>query len=121
MPFFWRINGPSRNGVKSLEGIIDVAFFNQKANEVFILDWKTNRIAAGQIEILKETYRPQMAAYWQAICSLTNALVSAAIYSTATGEFLMYEPEELAREWERVRDLPHDGLAAAISSRAPRG
>jgi ATP-dependent helicase/nuclease subunit A len=120
MPFFWKINGPSRNGGKSLEGIIDLALFNQKANEVFILDWKTNRIAADKIDILKEVYRPQMAAYWQAIRSLNQALVSAAIYSTATGEFLVYDPDELAREWERVRDLPPDGLLA-ISSRVRPG
>jgi ATP-dependent helicase/nuclease subunit A len=121
MPFFWKINGPSRNGVKCLEGIVDLALFNQKANEVFILDWKTNRIATDKIDVLKEIYRPQMAAYWQAIHSLTNALVSAAIYSTATGEFLVYDRDELTREWERVRDLTQIGLVAAISSRAPRG
>ena len=120
MPFFWKINGPSRNGGKSLEGIIDLAVFNQKANEVFILDWKTNRIAADKIDILKEIYRPQMAAYWQAIRSLTNALVGAAIYSTATGKFLIYDADELSREWERMRDLPPDGLVA-ISSRVRRG
>jgi hypothetical protein len=95
--------------------------FNQKANEVFILDWKTNRIAADKIDILKEIYRPQMAAYWQAISSLTNALVSAAIYSTATGEFLVYGRDELTREWERLSDLSQKGLAAELSSRVRRG
>ncbi|PYL26747.1 MAG: hypothetical protein DMF45_13835, partial [Verrucomicrobia bacterium] len=61
MPFFW---SPSRTGRKSLEGIVDLALFNQKATEVFILDWKTNRIAADKIDILRDLYRPQMAAYW---------------------------------------------------------
>jgi ATP-dependent exoDNAse (exonuclease V) beta subunit len=121
MPFFWKINGPSRNRGKSLEGIVDLAFFNQKANEIFILDWKTNRIAADKIDVLKEIYRPQMAAYWKAISGLTSTFVSAAIYSTATGEFLVYEPDELAREWERVCDLLPHVLAAAINSRAPLG
>ena len=121
MPFFWKIDGPSRNDEKCLEGIVDLALFNQKANEVFILDWKTNRIGADKIDILKEIYRPQIAAYWKAICSLTNALVSAAIYSTATGEFLVYERDELAREWERLRDSPPDGLVAGVSSRVRRG
>jgi ATP-dependent helicase/nuclease subunit A len=120
MPFFWTINSPSRNGGKCLEGIIDLALFNQKANEVFILDWKTNRIAEDRIDILKQIYRPQMAAYWQAICSLTNALVSTAIYSTATGQFIVYDRDQLAREWERLRDLPQAGLVAAISSRVRR-
>src|SRR4030095_6463071 len=92
---------PSRNGVKCLEGIVDLALFNQKANEVFILDWKKNRIATDKIDVLKEIYRPQMAAYWQAIRSLTNALVSAAIYSTPTGEFLVYDRDELPGEEER--------------------
>src|SRR5207249_8035566 len=51
MPFFWSPSSPrdesvhlaDRTGRKSLEGIVDLALFNQKANEVFILDWKTNR------------------------------------------------------------------------------
>ena len=121
MPFFWKLNGPRRNGVKCLEGIVDLALFNQKSDEVFILDWKTNRIATDKIDVLKEIYRPQMAAYWQAIRSLTNALVSAAIYSTATGQFIAYDRDELTREWERLCDLPQDGLVAPISSRVRRG
>ncbi len=102
MPFFWKLNGPSLTGAKCLEGIVDLALFNQKANEVFILDWKTNRIAADKIDSLKEIYLPQMAAYWQAISSLTNARVTAAIYSTATGQLLIYDAEELATEWKRL-------------------
>ena len=96
MPFFWRTNG------KSLEGILDLALFNQKANEVFILDWKTNRIAAEKIDVLRDLYRPQMAAYWQAISSLTNARVTAAIYSTATGRLVTYEADDLKTEWQRL-------------------
>src|SRR5256714_13087339 len=38
MPFFWRTNG------KSLEGIVDLALFRE--SDIFILDWKTNRVAA---------------------------------------------------------------------------
>jgi len=95
-PFFWKLNG------KCLEGIVDLALFNQKANEVFILDWKTNRIAADKIDILRDLYRPQMAAYWQAIASLTNTRVSAAIYSTATGQLVIYDAEELTTEWQRL-------------------
>ena len=100
MSFFW---SPSRTGRnKSLEGIVDLALFNRKANEVFILDWKTNRIAAEKIDILRDLYRPQMAAYWQAISNLTNARVTAAIYSTATGQLLIYDVDELATEWQRL-------------------
>lgn len=111
MPFFWKIDGPGQNGEKCLEGIVDLALFTQKGNEIFILDWKTNRVAADKTDILRKIYRPQMAAYWQAISSLANALVSAAIYSTATGELIVYEQDELAREWERVRHLLLDGSA----------
>jgi ATP-dependent exoDNAse (exonuclease V) beta subunit len=121
MPFFCKINGPRRNSGKCLEGIVDLALFSQKTNEIFILDWKTNRITADKIESLKELYRAQLAAYWQAISSLTGALVSAAIYSTATGQFVVYERDELTREWERLCDLLQDELIATISSRAPRG
>jgi len=106
MPFFWKIDGPHRDGGKCLEGIVDLALFSQKTSEILILDWKTNRITADKIGMLKELYQAQLAAYWQAISSLTSALVSAAIYSTATGQFVVYERDELTREWERLCDRP---------------
>src|SRR5436309_6810056 len=96
MPFVWSVNS------KSLDGIIDLASLSQNANEVFILDWKTNRIAADKIDILRDLYRPQMAAYWQAIASLTNTRVTAAIYSTATGQLVIYHADELTSEWARL-------------------
>jgi ATP-dependent exoDNAse (exonuclease V) beta subunit len=96
MPFFWRTNS------KSLEGIVDLALFTQTANEFFILDWKTNRIAADEIDMLRDLYRPQMAAYWQAISNLTDARVTAAIYSTATGQLVIYDDAELITEWQRL-------------------
>lgn len=94
MPFFWKTNS------KSLEGIVDLALINEK--EIFILDWKTNRIPAEKIDVLRDLYRPQMAAYWQAISNLTNARVTAAIYSTATGQLIIYDPAELTAEWQRL-------------------
>jgi len=113
MPFFWKLDGPSsppdesvrkadRTGGECLEGIVDLALFNRKANEVFILDWKTNRIALDKIDNLRQIYRPQIAAYWQAVSSLTTARVGAAIYSTATGQLLIYQADELATEWQRL-------------------
>ena len=96
MPFFWKMNH------KCLEGIIDLASFNQKTNAVFILDWKTNRIAADKIEVLRELYRSQMAAYWQAVLELTKGRVSAAVYSTATGQLVLYGDDELSEEWRRL-------------------
>jgi hypothetical protein len=43
-----------------------------------------------------------MAAYWQAISNLTKACVSAAIYSTATGQIVIFGNDELAEEWGRL-------------------
>jgi ATP-dependent exoDNAse (exonuclease V) beta subunit len=97
MPFLWRMDER-----RCLEGIIDLASFNQKSNTVFILDWKTNRIAGDKIDVLRELYRPQMAAYWQAVLELTNARVSAAVYSTATGQLVIYGDDELSEEWRRL-------------------
>jgi ATP-dependent exoDNAse (exonuclease V) beta subunit len=94
MPFFWKTSG------KSLEGIVDLALFREK--EIFILDWKTNRIPAEKIDVLRDLYRPQMAAYWQAISNLTTARVTAAIYSTATGHLVTYDSDELVAEWQRL-------------------
>jgi len=99
MPFFWSLTGIGR--AKSLEGIVDLALFNEKG--VFILDWKTNRISAEKIESLRDLYRPQMAAYCQAISNLTDARVTAAIYSTATGRLIVYTDDELGDEWERLK------------------
>ena len=31
-----------------------------------------------------------------------NTLVSAAIYSTATGQLVLYDPNELTTEWQRL-------------------
>jgi ATP-dependent exoDNAse (exonuclease V) beta subunit len=96
MPFFWRMDER-----RCLEGIVDLAMFEPRRKKWFILDWKTNRIAADKIDVLRELYRPQMAAYWQAISNLTDARVSAAIYSTATGQLVMYNDDELGEEWRR--------------------
>jgi ATP-dependent helicase/nuclease subunit A len=116
MPFFWQTDEHT-----CLEGIIDLALFRPDEEKWFILDWKTNRIERHELDKLRGSYRPQIAAYWKAVTEMTKQPVGAAIYSTATGQFIVYDYDELAREWERVRDLPPDGLAATISSRAPRG
>ena len=97
-----------------LEGIIDLASFNQKANGVFILDWKTNQIARSKIGILRMQYLPQIAAYWKAVAEITNQPVSAGIYSTTTGQLVAYSENELAEEWERLRRLHPKDLAREI-------
>lgn len=113
MPFLWLADKS-----KCLEGIVDLAVFNNSAGEAFILDWKTNRIERdrpGQIESLRKSYRPQMAAYWRAIGDLSKAEVRAALYSTAVGDTIIYERDELAAEWERLRKLPLEELTEEIA------
>jgi ATP-dependent exoDNAse (exonuclease V) beta subunit len=107
MPFFWRMDEG-----RCLEGIVDLALFEPTENKWFILDWKTNR---EEIDTLRARYRPQLAAYRKVIGEMTGHDVSAAIYSTANGEFLKYEPDELATEWERLQKLPATQLLAELA------
>ena len=41
--------------------------------------------------------------------------VRAGIYSTATGQFLPYAQEELAHEWDRLKNLAQPELAAVAA------
>src|SRR6476646_10616971 len=109
MPFFWRMDER-----KCLEGLIDIAFFHPDKKEWFVLDWKTNRLERDELENLRVEYRPQIAAYWKAVTEMTKRPVSAGIYSTATGELIVYSENQLAEEWERLRNLPPDDLGSAI-------
>ena len=45
-----------------------------------------------------------MAAYWQAVLELTKGRVSTAVYSTATGQLVIYGDDELSEEWHRLSD-----------------
>jgi hypothetical protein len=116
MPFFWRMNGN-----QCLEGIIDLALFRPGDKKWFILDWKTNRIRSlpDEIDKLRKDYRPQIAAYWKAVTEMTKQQVGAGIFSTATGQMIIYDQTELANEWERLRNLA--GIEVMLSSRARRG
>lgn len=105
MPFVWRMDER-----RCLEGIIDLAFFDPGEKKWFILDWKTNRITRDRIDILRGQYRPQIAAYWKAVSEMTGAPINAGIYSTSTGEFVVYGQDELAVEWKRLRNLPPENL-----------
>ena len=109
MPFFWRIDAR-----KCLEGIIDLALFEADAKKWFLLDWKTNRLQPDQIDKLRVSYRPQIAAYWKAVAEMTKRPVSVGIYSTSTGQLLVYSENELAAEWERLKNLSANGLADEI-------
>jgi ATP-dependent exoDNAse (exonuclease V) beta subunit len=97
MPFFWRMDEH-----RCLEGIVDLAFFDPGEKRWFILDWKTNRITRDRIDVLRVHYRPQIAAYWKAVTEMTGALVDARIYSTSTGEFVLYDRGELGDEWAQL-------------------
>jgi ATP-dependent exoDNAse (exonuclease V) beta subunit len=110
MPFFWRMDEH-----RCLEGIVDLAVFDPGKKEWYILDWKTNRITVDKIDILRAQCRPQIAAYWKAVAEMTGAPINAGIYSTSTGEFVVYGSDQLSAEWERLRNLPPENLTAEIA------
>src|SRR5438093_7334960 len=100
-PFSWR-----RNDRSVLEGLIDSIMINRKAGSCLLLDWKTNDVSSSDVEIFRDSYRPQLAAYWQAVTEITNLEVEAGLFSTALGRLLLYSAEELEIEWRRVEQLP---------------
>ena len=110
MPFYWKMTDE-----RSLEGLIDLALFDSTSNQWLIIDWKTNRVAAKQLSVLREEYRAQLAAYRQVVQELTGQVVSAALYSTATGEFVRYESAELDDEWKRLKALSPEKLFDTLS------
>jgi ATP-dependent exoDNAse (exonuclease V) beta subunit len=100
-PFSWR-----RNDRSVLEGLIDLIMINRKAGRCLLLDWKTNDVSPSDVEIFRETYRPQLAAYWKAVTEITRLEVEAGLFSTALGRLLLYSAEELQIEWRRLEQLP---------------
>jgi len=60
-------------------------------------------------------YLPQIAAYWKAVTEMTKRPVSAGIYSTATGELIVYDETQLAEEWERLRNVQLDELGSEMA------
>jgi ATP-dependent helicase/nuclease subunit A len=110
MPFFWKMRDD-----RCLEGVVDLALFDPVASEWLIVDWKTNRIARDKIEMLRAQYRPQLAAYCQAVKETSGHEVRAALYSTAKGEFVRYEPKEMAAEWERLERLSPEKLFSELT------
>ena len=110
MPFFWRMGEG-----KCLEGIIDLVLFHRAEKKWFVLDWKTNRIDAGEIDKLRAYYRPQIAAYWKAVMEMTKQAVGAGIYSTATGQLVVYDEGELVGEWARLKTIAPDQFTAEIN------
>ena len=46
---------------------------------------------------------------------MTKRPVGAGIYSTSTGQLLVYSENELGAEWERLKNLPANNLAGEIA------
>ena len=109
-PFSWSINS---RGV--MEGVIDLLVIDEASRKCLVLDWKTNRIAAGDEQHLADRYRPQLAAYWKAVGEITAFSVTAGLYSTSTGKLLLYSTEELAAEWSRLAQLPDSELREQVA------
>jgi ATP-dependent exoDNAse (exonuclease V) beta subunit len=110
-PFSWRINDDA-----VVEGFIDSLVIDNSEGRCLLVDWKTNRIAKGEEEKLRQRYRPQIAAYWKAVGEITGYEVEAGIFATATGEFMPYSANELEAEWTRLRALPADQLSSVAAS-----
>jgi hypothetical protein len=87
---------------------------NRKAGRCLLLDWKTNDVSPSDVEIFRETYRPQLAAYWKAVTEITGLEVEAGLFSTALGHLLLYSAEELQLEWRRLEQLPPTQLEDEI-------
>jgi ATP-dependent exoDNAse (exonuclease V) beta subunit len=109
-PFSWR-----RNDRSVLEGLIDSIMIDRKAGRCLLLDWKTNDVSPSDVEIFRETYRPQLAAYWKAVTEITGLEVEAGLFSTALGRLLLYSAEELQMEWRRLEQLPPAQLENEIT------
>ncbi|MDQ6764787.1 MAG: PD-(D/E)XK nuclease family protein, partial [Verrucomicrobiota bacterium] len=109
-PFSWCIN---RSAV--LEGVIDLLVIDVAAGRCLLLDWKTNRVAKRDVETLRMHYRPQIAAYAKAVGAITRLEVEAGLYSTATGELLMFSAAELETEWTRLARLPDEQMRMAVA------
>jgi ATP-dependent exoDNAse (exonuclease V) beta subunit len=114
--FSWR-----RNDRSVLEGLIDSIMVNRKAGRCLLLDWKTNDVSLGDVEIFRETYRPQLAAYWKAVTEIAGLEVEAGLFSTTLGHLLLYSAEELQMEWRRLEQLPPPRLENEIRPDAADG
>jgi PD-(D/E)XK nuclease superfamily len=101
--------------------LIDSVMIDRKSGTCLLLDWKTNDVSPGDLEIFRETYRPQLAAYWKAVREITGLEVEAGLFSTALGQLLLYSAEELQMEWHRLEQLPPAQLEDEIQSDASGG
>ena len=108
-PFSWR-----RNDRSVLEGFIDSIMIDSKSCKCLLIDWKTNDVSQRDVEIFRETYRPQLAAYWKAVTEITGLNVQAGLFSTALGRLLPFSADELETEWRRLEQLSSTQLEHEI-------
>jgi hypothetical protein len=108
-PFSWR-----RNDRSVLEGLIDFIMLNRKTGRCLVIDWKTNEVSPSDTEMFRARYRPQLAAYCNAVREITCLDVEAGLFSTALGRLLLYSQEEMQSEWRRLEKLPPVELADEI-------
>ena len=79
VPFLW-----AENSEQCLEGVIDLAVRVPEENGWRVIDWKTNSVSEGLVEM----YRGQIEAYVRAMERMLGARARGSLYLTATGEWL---------------------------------
>lgn len=80
IPILWR-----RDEKECVEGIIDLAVWDERQRRWLIADWKTNLVAQNIEEHLRSIYTPQLRAYAEALHEISGAPVEAGVYSTCAG------------------------------------
>ena len=109
-PFLWRMNEQN-----CMEGVIDLLAVDPGSRRCLVLDWKTNRIAAGEETSLASRYLSQLSAYWKAVSEITGFAVETGIHSTSTGRMLLYTSDDLAARWARLATISADALHVEIA------
>ncbi|MBA3883149.1 MAG: UvrD-helicase domain-containing protein [Chthoniobacterales bacterium] len=109
-PFLWRMNEQN-----CMEGVIDLLAVDPGSRRCLVLDWKTNRIAAGEESSLASRYLSQLSAYWKAVGEITGFAVETGVHSTSTGRMLLYTNDDLAARWARLATISADALHVEIA------
>jgi ATP-dependent exoDNAse (exonuclease V) beta subunit len=77
-----------------IDGVIDLVLHDAAANELWIVDWKTNRRSAGEddralLERLSADYEGQLSAYGACASGFfVGAHASLWVYSTVAGDWI---------------------------------
>lgn len=74
---------------RCMEGFVDLVCYDPANGTMLIVDWKTNRIAEGDIDRLADLYRPQIQAYAESLRELVEIRgLECALYSTFLGQLI---------------------------------